>query len=189
MTDPLLLQLREATSAEHRALETQPQLTHLLTSALTLPQYVHLLQQFASFYRGLELYLQPGLRYLEEAGSYQYSPRGLWLEQDLTQLAQKPTQTEATVSWTLPIDISTTAGVLYVIEGATLGGRLISRHLSQHLGLSASRGARYFNAWQLQSWPHFRHWVNRREADIDAGAAIAAATSVFSGLKAHLDCR
>lgn len=184
-----LMQLREATRAEHRALETQPQLTRLLTPALTLQQYVQLLQQFASFYRGLEAYLQPGLRFLEGAESYQYYPRRLWLEQDLTQLAQGPTPTEATVPWTLPINLSTTVGVLYVIEGATLGGRVISGHLSQHLGLSASHGACYFNAWQLQSWSYFRHWVSLQEADIDAGAAIAAAISVFTGLRAHLDRR
>lgn len=189
MTEPLLSQLRMATRAEHRALETQPQLTRLLTPALTLSQYVQLLQQFASFYRGLEAYLQPGLRLLEGAEGYQYDSRRLWLEQDLTQLEQAPTQTEATVSWALPVNLSTTVGVLYVIEGATQGGRLISRHLAQHLGLSAERGACYFNAWQYQSWPRFRQWVERQETSIEPGLAIAAAQSVFSGLQAHLDSR
>lgn len=189
MTEPLLSQLRMATRAEHRALETQPQLTRLLTAALTLAQYVHLLQQFASFYRGLEAYLQPGLGLLEDVEGYRYYSRRLWLERDLAQLEQEPSRTEAKVSWTLPIDISTSVGVLYVIEGATLGGRVISRHLSQHLGLSASHGACYFNAWQLQSWPRFRQWVERQEYSIEPRLAIAAAQSVFSGLRAHLDSR
>jgi heme oxygenase len=41
-------------------------------------------------------------------------------------------------------------GALYVTEGATLGGQIISRHLEQMLGLSARRGTAFFSSYGLQ---------------------------------------
>jgi heme oxygenase len=38
-------------------------------------------------------------------------------------------------------------GTLYVIEGATLGGKVISRHLKDSLGLGPTSGAHFFNGY------------------------------------------
>jgi heme oxygenase len=42
-------------------------------------------------------------------------------------------------------------GALYVLEGSTLGGQLISRQLNQHLGLTLNTGARFLRLWRTNS--------------------------------------
>lgn len=42
-------------------------------------------------------------------------------------------------------DLSSLFGALYVTEGSTLGGQLISRHLQQSLGLAPASGATFFS--------------------------------------------
>ena len=49
-------------------------------------------------------------------------------------------------------------GVLYAIEGSTLGGQVISRSLAEHLGLTRSKGACFFNGYgeeTLNMWNDF----------------------------------
>jgi len=46
------------------------------------------------------------------------------------------------------LDSAVTAlGCLYVLEGATLGGQLIARHLERHLGIGTDTGAAFFTAY------------------------------------------
>lgn len=50
-------------------------------------------------------------------------------------------------------------GCLYVLEGATLGGQVILRHLERALGLDACHGARFFNGYGEHTgamWKSFR---------------------------------
>ena len=50
-------------------------------------------------------------------------------------------------------------GALYVLEGATLGGRYIAQHLSGRLGLSAGAGCAYFASYGQElerRWQTFR---------------------------------
>ena len=42
-------------------------------------------------------------------------------------------------------------GCLYVIEGATLGGQVITRHLHTHLGLTPACGASFFSGYGAQT--------------------------------------
>jgi heme oxygenase len=47
-------------------------------------------------------------------------------------------------------------GGLYVTEGATLGGQVISRQLEQMLGLSARRGTAFFSSYGIRVGPMWR---------------------------------
>ena len=38
-------------------------------------------------------------------------------------------------------------GMLYVIEGSTLGGQLISKHLTKNLGITPETGGRFFGGY------------------------------------------
>ena len=38
-------------------------------------------------------------------------------------------------------------GAMYVMEGATLGGQIIKRHLKEHLGLSPDNGGAFFTSY------------------------------------------
>lgn len=82
----------------------------------------------------------------------------------------------------LPRDGAELLGKLYVLEGSSLGARLIVGYAA-NLGLSAGHGARHLHAQanERQAWR--RTCALLDEADLDAGGEarmIAAANEVFS---------
>jgi heme oxygenase len=73
-------------------------------------------------------------------------------------------------------------GGLYVTEGATLGGQIISRHLEQTLGLSARRGAAFFASYGLQVGAMWRAFCAILQAETTAEedeVVIGAARQTF----------
>jgi heme oxygenase len=71
-------------------------------------------------------------------------------------------------------------GCLYVIEGATLGGRIITRHLQSRLGLTPESGGAFFDGYGTQTgsrWKAFCTMLSDNadlEADESRQAAIVA---------------
>lgn len=184
----LLQILRRRTREEHRALEAQPLVRALLDPALSLDRYAQLLGAFAAFYRCLEPKLNAALDdwHSRFPSSYRYQPRLPLLRADLADLGFALPEPGGEVPVTATIE--TAPGVLYVLEGATQGGRVIAPRLHQALGVSEHVGARYFNRYRrLDSWAHFREWLSRIEPHVDQSATLAGASATFSGLHAHLD--
>ena len=78
-------------------------------------------------------------------------------------------------------------GVLYVVEGATLGGQVLSRHLEETLGLGSANGARFFHGYGSRTgamWQAFRKALlacpfARGEED----AMVRAAIDTFRALR------
>lgn len=195
MGSPILEQLREQTRPAHLALETQPILQRLLSSELTRTEYGHLLQAMLVFYQSLETELIPATETLLEqhpCPDYHYVPRLPLLIDDCQALGV------ATTGFNMPSKEFRLEGsgpyllgVLYVIEGATQGGRLIARHLADTLGVSNNSGASFFNMHQWNnSWASFRRWVDRNFSHMhqdDIPRIIAGADMTFSALHTHLD--
>lgn len=79
-------------------------------------------------------------------------------------------------------------GVMYVLEGASLGGRVIARHLERHLGLSNGRGYSYFCAYGTAvgaMWQQFRATIVAEIAPAEHRLAIDAAVQTFRALERH----
>ncbi|MEP7123077.1 MAG: biliverdin-producing heme oxygenase [Byssovorax sp.] len=141
----VLAALREQTRDEHQAIE---QTLGLLDEALTLATYTRTLQRFHGFWRPVEASLGrcAGLRELGlDPAERAKAPL---IEGDLRALgAGDPA--------VLPVcdevpRVATTAaalGVMYVLEGASLGGQIISRHLSARLGITKESGGRFFHGY------------------------------------------
>ena len=81
-------------------------------------------------------------------------------------------------------------GYLYVMEGSTLGGQFISRHLKKHLGLDAENGAAYFNGYGSQTsarWKEFCEALIVSAASLNQDDAIVeSARATFEGLQQWL---
>lgn len=79
-------------------------------------------------------------------------------------------------------------GAMYVLEGATLGGRFITRHLERHLGLSNGRGYSYFCAYGTEvgaMWQQFRATVVAEVLPAEHRLAIDAALQTFRAFEQH----
>ena len=83
-------------------------------------------------------------------------------------------------------------GVAYVLEGATLGGQFISRHLEQTLGFSGGQGYRFFRSYGPEvgpRWQAFRAELARASSPETDDIIVAAAQSGFDSLHAWFAAR
>lgn len=138
--------LRAATGPAHDRLES---CLPLLDPGLTLDEYRQLLCRFYGFYAPLESAMARAScdEMQTEVARRRKSP---WLLQDLLALGETDTSV-ATCSLCsdLPPIMSKgrLIGALYVVEGATLGGRMVSRFLRQSLGPQADHCTRFFQSY------------------------------------------
>lgn len=81
-------------------------------------------------------------------------------------------------------------GYLYVLEGSTLGGAMIYKHVSRHLDITEEKGGAYFTSYQAElsaKWKSFldilgEHGLDEKQAnEIIEGAKIA-----FAAICKHL---
>lgn len=78
-------------------------------------------------------------------------------------------------------------GVAYVLEGSTLGGQMISRHLEEKLGLSGGEGYRYFQSYGRNvgpMWQAFRAELLRASSPEADDTIVGAARATFERLHA-----
>jgi heme oxygenase (biliverdin-IX-beta and delta-forming) len=79
-------------------------------------------------------------------------------------------------------DTASLLGAMYVMEGSTLGGQLIARHVELVLGLTAGEGNAYFrghNERTGQLWKEFCDVLRTKVSYSETDAVIAAAKAMF----------
>lgn len=148
MTSPSLMStLRAATAGQHARTES---LVPVLDPALGLGGYAAILLRFRVVYTVLEDALAQVTGWPEgfDVEPRRWSPR---LERDLGWLDERGALGPHAFDFvgmspmTAPVPTLPSAiGVLYVLEGASLGGQLIARRLGPRLGVSAEGGACFF---------------------------------------------
>lgn len=141
----VLARLRAETRAEHDAVEG---VLGLASVALTHTSYVRCVSRFYGFYRPLEAALATLAADARWADLLRArTGKSALLAQDLAKLgidAAALAQCRALPRLRGEADL---LGCLYVVEGATLGGRLIASQLQARLGLTASTGAGFFHGY------------------------------------------
>ncbi len=172
--------LREATATIHQRLHQHPITTHLTKPSLQLKHYQLFLQAFECFHEVVENQIAslPSL----------YSPvsRSLLLKNDLNSLnitSRIPIRPE------LCLDNSEDdfLGLMYVVEGASLGGQVMAKNVYQTLGFTASHGASFLNGKAEQTsfdWKHFLIMLEQHASDSEqcTKAALASFTSLENWL-------
>jgi heme oxygenase (biliverdin-IX-beta and delta-forming) len=140
-SSPLLEAIRSKTADAHRSLEDQ---LDLISPALSLDIYIHTLRVFEAFVTSWEA--QATANCPNDLAEFIVSRhRATLLVADLKffgveRLKEKPVLPSVGTR-------SSFLGAMYVMEGSTLGGQIISRHLQSMLGLSNSNGYRYFSGY------------------------------------------
>jgi heme oxygenase len=125
---PLLSWLSRETAEMHRQLESTPLLSKLLDESISLLEVSEVLERFLWAYRPIDRALEDSLpRFLTTFRTPRRTP---CLIADLTALGQ-PIRKEVPVTFTFPFSLPETLGVLYVIEGSTLGGAMIAGRLER----------------------------------------------------------
>lgn len=146
--------LRLATRADHERLHGQPHLASLADGTLSRAGYTALLGALHSFYVLLdECVLRGSEVYLDGTPDYRYQPRAGWLLEDLRALGGSRLRFPTPAPQLPPVDSAAAlAGMLYVVEGAVLGGAVLDRGAARVLGRRDERGRSYW-AWCRRSGP------------------------------------
>ncbi|MCE1113882.1 MULTISPECIES: biliverdin-producing heme oxygenase [Pseudomonas] len=169
---PLLHALREGTRACHKGLE---QRLPFFSDGFDLPAYQRLIEAYYGFHAPLEAALT-GYQGVERNKAPALTCDLLALGLDAAQIDALP-QCGA-----LPlIDSEASAlGVMYVLEGSTLGGQVLKRAMAERLGIGADSGAAFFDVYGPLTGVHWRGFLARL-----AGASLppaALASAVHAGV-------
>ena len=186
----ILQLLRDATHAQHQHLENR---IDLLGRDWSLEFYRALLEKFYGFYAPLEPAIFTHPQWHEFNFVAESRRKICWLQNDLQFLGLSAAQIEA-----LPLckylpradTFARAVGCAYVVEGSTLGGQIISRHLKTKLNLPP-RGCRFFTAYGEQTgkmWREFVALLNDYEAPADEqNELLLNAGATFGALDCWLD--
>ncbi len=157
----LLLRLKDETRDVHESLERD---LDLLRPDLTLERYRSVVERLYGFYQPWENIVNPLLN--QHLPSF-VEPRTKVpkLAEDLIYLGvRKPRKLPLCKKLPTCAQWPDVLGALYVTEGATLGGQIISRQLGQMLGLSARRGSAFFSSYGLQVGSMWRSFCSSLQA-------------------------
>ncbi|WP_428312525.1 biliverdin-producing heme oxygenase [Hydrocarboniphaga sp.] len=180
----LFARLRAETALDHGRLERQ---LDLMSDSLTASRYRQVLQ---AFYGYVEAYEQQLLRDAPKNLSALIAPRlrASMLRQDLLALGLNTNEIDALPrAGDLPATdtLPSLFGCLYVMEGSTLGGRIIGPRLERQLGLHDGLGYSYFlghGADTGRMWSAFREAMDQALGDARHDEAVAAAGAMFRSL-------
>ena len=175
----MLDRLKAQTRAEHMAMEGA---LDLMRDDLSLADYRRLLERYFGFYAPVEARLADVLACVTLGGLEFETRRKLpLLRADLAALDGPAADTLAVCDAPPPLHTPAQAmGCLYVLEGATLGGMVIGKHVQRTLGLTPNCGARFFHgsgARTAEMWRACRAALAEFAADADSPAAAPAATA------------
>jgi heme oxygenase len=187
----ILQRLRLETRPYHEALDHHPLMVQLMSPELSLPLYQHLLGKFLGFYQPLEPILARFPHWSSLGLNLAERRKTSWLLQDLSRLGASAADLPACPAADWIHDAAAAMGTFYVMEGSTLGGQVISRHVTSRLGLRADHGLAFFSSYGESVGAR---WKETREALLrfvelggDEDSMIEAAKKTFIALAFWLD--
>ena len=179
----ILQKLKEETRSHHEEVEGA---VDVMNRMFTLGDYRRLIDRFRSFYSAYEPRLP--IDELAAAGFDYGSRRKLpSLERDAAALGLNGPEEEFDAVPQLDT-LAKAFGSLYVIEGSTLGGQVISRHLRQHLELTPENGAAFFSSYGPEVGPMWKRFGEAITAFAEGGnhddEIVGAAIETFESVRA-----
>jgi heme oxygenase len=171
-------ELKKRTAAAHQDLERK-MIPHLKKIGSKL-DYIRLLDYLFRYYHPLEKQIES---YLSPDQRLVHTSR---IREDLKQLDQDYSLS-GNPDADVPV-ISSAAGalgVLYVLEGSSLGGQIITKMLSKQLNLDTGKGFSFYNPYADttgERWKSFRDQLDRSRTDQENEEIILAANETFLSL-------
>lgn len=139
--------LQQATHDAHIRLNGHPLLRHLTAPDYSLELYQQVIKAYFSCYGQIEASIDEALSCWKIDFDYSSRRKQPWILQDMAWFGISPPPIRDRPAPRLITDEHGVFGVLYTIEGSSLGGRLIAQRLSTHFGLTPQRGARFFSGY------------------------------------------
>lgn len=182
--------LRSKTHASHTQLEQLPVSLSLISKDVNLQQYCNYLKSMYQVIYDTEQNIFPFLK--DTIPDLEKRKKAHLLERDLNFLGRNNNGVR-NFPLTCKIDTITlpyALGIIYVIEGSTLGGRVILKNIQRVLGFTEEEGASYFAGYKSETsslWRKFLDVLTEFEAAHNSEKAIiSGADFAFSAIYNHL---
>jgi heme oxygenase len=188
-TPTFLENLRTITAQEHEALEALPVSVSILNPKVTNEEYGLYLALMRDIVKDAEQNVFPVLKNI--VSDLPQRLRLDFIENDIQTIGYNKAPANATP---LSSDERTKTpafalGIFYVLEGSTLGGRVILKNINAALGYDAQKGARYFEGYGGETgstWRRFLGEFSAYEAQNNtAEAIIAGANFAYQTINKH----
>ncbi|MCU0684381.1 MAG: biliverdin-producing heme oxygenase [Polyangiaceae bacterium] len=195
MTTSLMERLRAGTHQAHQSTEHLPYFKALRRGTLPLEAYVNYLRAFSLLHEALEdaLGLAEGV---SAAVWHDGMTKRPLLARDLEELGESTPEVPKAAAGAIALaeqlrvraaeDPAWALGYLYVLEGSTLGNRLLRRELASLPALEGGRGLHYVSSYGEQTGEHWRAFSARMDGLVLEGEVrdrmVAVACDAFAGL-------
>jgi heme oxygenase len=173
----MLDRLRQETREEHMKIEA---MLDLMSPALDLNRYLKILRSFHAAMAPLEAALEERCP-VPHRSLWQGRQKARRLEADLACFGQAANPNPPSDVCLPPLSsASLWMGAIYVVEGSTLGGQVISRHLEKHFGWAEGLGYSYFSGYGEKTAERWRQVKRALEGDdLDGNLIVKGAHHTF----------
>lgn len=164
--DLFFKRLREETAESHQKLEHNPLSKAILTPSVSVQDYQTYLAALFGVTIACEDQVFPAISHIITDLAERY--KSSLIIDDL--LATGFTEAEIDALPVYRFEFSSVAealGIMYVLEGSTLGGRILYKHIHEVLGLTSENGASYFWGYGTQTGNLWKSFISSLTQFVD----------------------
>ena len=183
MTNEFILRLRSETDSMHKALEQNKYAKALMSDSVTIDDYASYLEKMYGFITVFEDKVQPVTDHLFAGVQL----KSHLIAADLAYLKRSVSKAELVDTHAINLlngSLANAIGALYVMEGSTLGGMVIYKHLHDKLGEVVENSASYFTVYGAATGGKWRSFIEKMIAIADSATTqqqvIDGAVNTFS---------
>lgn len=190
LSSDFLNDLKAQTADSHKNLEQLTVSASILSPDMKIEDYNHYLSLMHDVHKSTEEVIFPLLT--EVIADLEERKKTFLIEQDLLFLNSHKTNS-TTIFQVKDLTIPFALGILYVVEGSTLGGRFILKNVSANPQLSGNGGVSYFNGYGEKTgsyWKSFLKMLSEYENNNNcAEEIIKGAVYAFDSIYNHFGRR
>ncbi|MDL5511184.1 biliverdin-producing heme oxygenase [Arenibacter sp. M-2] len=154
----LLTNLKKQTAPAHKKLESLPVSSLLLSPDMEIENYTHYLYLMYNVHRDLEEKVFPLLT--EIIDNIELRKKTHLIKEDLSFLNYNLPGSKSVFKdpkCTIPFAL----GIMYVVEGSSLGGRYILKNIETTPGLNKGKGVSYFKGYGTKTGSKWKSFLNK----------------------------
>lgn len=182
--------LKTQTADSHKKLEELPVSMSIMSPDMKIEEYAKYLNLMHDVHQDTEGTIFPLFTNLID--DLEQRRKKQLIEADLSFLNYELTPSEK-VFKTKDISVPFALGILYVVEGSTLGGRFILKNVSKVPQLSGDKGVSYFNGYGEKTgsfWKSFLNFLSEYEQENNCGdSIIEGAVFAFDSIYNHFESK
>ncbi|WP_289116571.1 biliverdin-producing heme oxygenase [uncultured Idiomarina sp.] len=163
---PLLNELRTKTQKLHSKLEQESCFADLMKADISYGQYVAALNSLNTFLATFE----PAIEAHLTRSDYMYQRRLWCVQSDLEALGYPPVSDIPSRTMTN----HETMGAAYVIEGSTLGGKILHKRLQKQDFIANANALSYFSFYKENTWSDYINWLEKQSLRHAEYAAVCS---------------